>query len=927
MKKLLLLFACFTIGATLVRSQTVAELIADNPSLSTLNAALEASSLDVTLSGPGPFTVFAPTDAAFAALPDNYVNALLTDPNGVLTDILTHHVTSGAVLSNTLTDGQQIQSIFSQTLTINIDGTDVTINDFNIIEVDIEGSNGVIHIIDGVLVPETTTIADVVTDSPDHTTLLDAVVAAELAGTLSGPGAFTVFAPTDAAFDLLPDGTLDALLADPTGDLQSILLYHVVDAIALSTDLSDGMAVMTINGQNVDVSIVDGNVFINDAEVTVADIVTVNGVVHVIDAVLLPAEFPTISEIVAASENHNTLEAALQAAELDGTLDGEGDFTLFAPTDAAFANLPDNFVNALLTDPSGVLTDILLYHVVGSAAFSGDLSNDDEITTLFDDQNVTVTISGTDVFINGAQVTLADIEASNGVVHVIDAVLVPETTTIADIVANSPDHTTLLDAVVAAELAGTLSGPGAFTVFAPTDAAFDLLPDGTLDALLANPTGDLQSILLYHVVDGIALSTDLTDGMEVMTINGQNVEVSIVDGNVFINNAQVTTADIVTVNGVVHVIDAVLLPAETPTIFGIVEASENHNTLEAALLAAELDGTLDGEGDFTLFAPTDAAFEALPANFVNALLTDPNGVLTDILLYHVVGSAAFSADLSNNQEIITLFDDQTVTVTIDTDGVFINGAQVIAEDIEASNGVVHVIDAVLVPQTTTIADIVTNSPVHTTLLDAVVAAELAGTLAGPGAFTVFAPTDAAFDLLPAGTLDALLADPTGDLQSILLYHVLDNIVLSSDLENNQTATTLFGEDVTVTIEGDDVFINGAQVIQADIVTVNGVVHVIDAVLIPATLSVADNPNINSLAVYPNPASDQLNLSIDAAVNGRMVVNMLTVAGQTVQSFDLGSSVAGSSRHMLNVSGIPAGFYLLSIELNGTRSIEKVQVVR
>ncbi len=182
-------------------------------------------------------------------------------------------------------------------------------------------------------------------------------------------------------------------------------------------------------------------------------------------------------------------------------------------------------------------------------------------------------------------------------------------------------------------------------------------------------------------------------------------------------------------------------------------------------------------------------------------------------------------------------------------------------------------------------------------------------------------------MLPAGTLDALLADPTGDLQSILLYHVLDNIVLSADLENNQTATTLFGEDITVTIDGDNVFINGAQVIQADIVTVNGVVHVIDAVLIPTTLSVDDNPNINSLSVFPNPASDQLNVSIDAAVNGRMVVNMLNVAGQTIQSFDLGSNVVGNSRHMLNVSGIPAGFYLLSIELNGTRSIEKVQVVR
>lgn len=930
MKKLLLLFACFTFSASLVHSQTqtIAEIIEDTPNLSTLNAALGASGLDAALAGAGPFTVFAPTNEAFAALPDNFVSALLTDPSGVLTDILQHHVASGAVLSNTLSDGQEFTSLFDQTLTINIDGTDVTINSINIIDVDIEGTNGVIHVIDAVLVPETTTIADVVIGSDVHTTLLDAVVAAELAGTLAGPGAFTVFAPTDAAFDLLPDGALQALLDGPIEDLQALLLYHVIDNINLSTDLSDGIEVMTLNGASVVVSIVEGNVFINDAQVTVADIVTVNGVVHVIDAVLMPAaELTSIFEIVAASEVHNTLEAALLAAELDGTLSGEGDFTLFAPTDEAFEALPANFVNALLTDPSGVLSDILLYHVVGSSAFSGDLSDGQEVITLFDGQSVTVTIDGGNVFINGAQVIIADIEATNGVVHVIDAVLVPETTTIADVVAGSDVHTTLLDAVVAAELAGTLAGPGAFTVFAPTDDAFDLLPDGVLEALINGPIEDLQSILLYHVVDGIALSTDLSDGQDILTINGQLVNVSIEDGDVFINNAQVTVADIVTVNGVVHVIDAVLLPAELTSIFEIVAASDIHNTLEAALVAANLSETLDGEGNFTLFAPTDDAFAALPANFVNALLTDPEGVLSDILLYHVVGDVAFSMDLSNGQEIETLFDNQNVTVTINEEGIFINDAQVIVANLQATNGVVHVIDAVLVPQTTTIADVVAGSSVHTTLLAGLEAAELDGVLAGPGAFTVFAPTDAAFQMLPAGLLDELLADPTGDLANVLLYHVLDGIVLSSDLSPGQTAATLFGETITVTFEGENIFINDAQVTTADIVTVNGVVHVINTVLIPTTLSVDDNPNINSLSVYPNPASDQLNLSIDAAVNGRMVVNMLSVAGQTIKSFDLGSNVAGSSRHMLNVSGVPAGFYLLSIELNGTRSIEKVQVLR
>ncbi|MGC9472163.1 MAG: fasciclin domain-containing protein, partial [Bacteroidales bacterium] len=161
-----------------------------------------------------------------------------------------------------------------------------------------------------------------------------------------------------------------------------------------------------------------------------------------------------------------------------------------------------------------------------------------------------------------AKVAVADIEARNGVVHVIDAVLVPAPATVVDIVVNSPDHTTLEAAVVAADLAGTLSGTGPFTVFAPTDAAFAALPDGTLDALLADPSGDLTDILLYHVVAGKAMSADLSDGQEITTVLGDNIVVTINADGVFINDAKVAVADIEARNGVVHVIDEVLLPPD-----------------------------------------------------------------------------------------------------------------------------------------------------------------------------------------------------------------------------------------------------------------------------------------------------------------------------------------------------------------------------
>lgn len=894
----------------------------------TLIAALEASNLDETLSEPGTYTLFAPSDAAFNALPENMLNAFLTDPEGVLEDILLQHVVDDVLLSGDLTDGLVLQSLFAQSIEVGVTGATIALNESAQVTLpNFQASNGVMHIIDGILIPETTDIVDVVTASADHGILLAALAESGLIETLSDPGAFTLFAPTNEAFNNLPAGLLDDLLADPDGELTTLLLGHVVDGIALSDDLEDEQKIETLSGDSITVSITGEGVFIDDAQVTIADIVTINGVVHVIDAVLgVEPGLPNIFDIVQESEIHNTLEAALMAAELDATLGGEGEFTLFAPTDEAFDALPENLVNALLTDPDGVLSQVLLHHVVGSVAFSGDLSNDQMIETLAE-QNITVTFEGDDVFINGAQVISANIEASNGVVHVIDAVLIPETTTIFDVVEGSENHNTLEAALIAAELDGTLSGPGAFTLFAPTDAAFDNLPEGFLDELLAEPDGALTDILLYHVVDGIALSGDLEDEQVITTLSGETVTVFIEGSTVFINEAEVTVADIPTINGVVHVIDAVLVPAEElSTIFEIVQDSEIHNTLQAALEAAELDGALNGEGSFTLFAPTDEAFDALPDNLVNALLaTTGFNVLNDILNYHVVDGAQFSNDLSNGQEITTLVG-QDVVVTITPDGVQINNALVTLADVEASNGLVHIIDAVLIPETTTIFDIVSESPEHITLEAALEAASLAETLSQPGAYTLFAPTDAAFDMLPEGLLGELLSDPDGNLANVLLHHVTDEILLSTDLENEQVITSLFGEDLEVTISIDGIFIDDAEVTVTNLVGVNGVVHVIDAVLAPSFLSADDISSVGSFNVFPNPATSTINIAIDVTVNDRVYINVLNAVGQVVQSTDLGSG-AGYNETFMDVSGLPAGLYILDVNVGQDRFSHKVQVVR
>ncbi len=894
-----------------------------------LITALEAAGLDEVLSEPGDYTLFAPTDAAFNELPENLLNALLTDPEGVLSDILLYHVAGEVFLAADLFDGQVISSLLGQNVEVDLTGPSAVLNGSAAITLtDFEGSNGVMHILDGILIPETTTVADIVEGSEVHETLWTALQAAELDETLAGAGTFTLFAPTDDAFNNLPEGVLDDLLADPTGDLADILLSHVLGNIVLSDDLEEGQTGETLSGTTVEFTTDGEDLFVDGIQITVANLVGINGVVHVIDAIIGVEieEFPTINEIVAESEVHNTLQAALEAAGLDTTLDGEGDFTLFAPTDDAFALLPEGLTEALLTDPEGVLTQILLYHVVGESAFAGDLSDGQVIATLAE-QDITIQIDEENVFINNALVTAADIQASNGVVHVIDAVLIPEATTVFDAVAASEVHETLQAALEASGLDETLSSAGAFTLFAPTDEAFDNLPEGVLDDLLADPEGALTEILLYHTVSGIALSENLEDGQEILTLNGESLTVAITGEGVFINGAQVTIADIITVNGVVHVIDAVLQPAaELPTIFEIVAESEVHNTLQAALEAAGLDATLEGEGDFTLFAPDDNAFAALPPNLVNALLADPEfAVLTDVLLYHVLGAGVFAETLVDGQEAETLLG-QDITISINEDGVFINDALVTLTDIEASNGVVHVISAVLIPETTTIFDLVAGSPTHETLTAALEASGLDETLSGPGTFTLFAPTDEAFNALPDGVLQSLLDDPDGQLTAVLLNHVTDEILLSTDLSDGQQIGMLNGEDLGISITAEGIFADDAEIILTNVVGINGVIHFLDLVLTASIVGVEDVTSVNAFKAFPNPAASVLNVSIDVKTNERVFIRIADITGRIVQSADLGS-VYGLNQTDFDVSKLPAGMYILDVNVGGERFSHKVQIAR
>jgi transforming growth factor-beta-induced protein len=276
----------------------------------------------------------------------------------------------------------------------------------------------------------------------------------------------------------------------------------------------------------------------------------------------------------------------------------------------------------------------------------------------------------------------------------------------------------------------------------------------------------------------------------------------------------------------------------------IVEIAVNDGrfgTLVTALQAAELVETLEGEGPYTVFAPTDDAFAKLPEGTLESLLADIP-TLKDILLYHVIPGSVMAADVVKLESADTALG-KAVSIKVEGDKVYVNDAQVIITDIEASNGVIHVIDTVILPPSEEEAmmeaapaqmDIIDTAVADgrfTTLAIALTEAGLIETLKGEGPFTVFAPTDDAFAKLPAGTLESLLADIPA-LTDILLYHVVSGKVMAADVVKLNSADTVLGQPVSIRVEGDNVYVNDAQVIITDIETSNGVIHVIDTVLLP-----------------------------------------------------------------------------------------------
>ena len=680
-----------------------------------------------------------------------------------------------------------------------------------------------------------------------HNTLVQALAHVDLVSTLEGTGPFTVFAPTDQAF--LDAGiNLDDFNNDAANStLIDILTYHVVSGSVMSTDLTDGGTADALNGDKMTFTVSTSEVKVNGATVTSADVVSSNGVIHVIDKVLAPPIDVFVSNGDMSAPYYNFYmdsSGNYPLTEIDISMPYKF-HRLSNPSTHPFY-ISDTGYKAT---PSGNLV------IVGDGSHTSGISNDESFTVFFKDG-----FSADDTLNFFCTVH------SNMIGEFALTAPAPEPVTLDDIptiATNSGVHDVLVNALTKADLVSTLQTAGPYTVFAPTDTAFS---DAGIDLDDFSTESDIEvltSILLYHVYSGSVAAADVTDGMTATMLNGESASFTVTSDAVLINDATVIVTDILASNGVVHVIDEVLFPPSFLVDDEGDDDDDGDGPPSPEELLSDSDSDESGGMSFDEFSEYINEFEtyeqSVMDDFADIFSNNDDDASGELELSEL---DAFIAEIDTYMES---FEDGDGSDDGETDWeVYPNGYCEWEGDPSSSENVWDCKDAESDTEwdtwwyycelrgsdwyctddygqdaafefTSVIPAIASSTGIHTVLLQAITVANLELTLQNEGPFTVFAPSDEAF--AKAG-IDLSTYESDEDIAALsdtLLYHVVPSSIFSSDLaEGDNVVTAANGDELTVTLANGAVTVGaqGASVTIADVLASNGVIHVIDTVLTP-----------------------------------------------------------------------------------------------
>lgn len=493
------------------------------------------------------------------------------------------------------------------------------------------------------------------------------------------------------------------------------------------------------------------------------------------------------------------------------------------------------------------LQDILAGHIVQGFVKTKDFSNEDLLTSFNAENNpIRMTTYPTHpkktLMANCAKLTSVDNDATNGVIHMVDKVIVPAKNTISDILSNDLQFKTFMSALEANDLSEMLDKEGQFTVFAPTDEAFEKLSEETREKILGNG-GCSKDIIQSHILNNVVCSGVVENRVKINNVIGGNMIMNRDDdGNINVEGIKLVMKDKMATNGVIHVIDDIIIQESVISVIDHLK-KKNSEKLLNLLEKTGLTKTVENLSNLTFFAPSEKAISEIPKEVMDELIKDGKK-LEEILLHHVAVENKGFCHLSNNQHLETVggkrlrinlhkhFGHRNALGTVQC-------ARIIDNDENVCGGKVHTIDRILTPPSGNILETLkTDHGMFSKLV------EFAGwkESISDNLSTILAPTDSAFDKLDDDIKNRIFAEKE-IAESVVRNHVINDAMccagvprISGFFQMSLTKNSDLGEGITIRrSNGGHIYANHAAIIRCDIAATNGIVHSVDTLLLPRNL--------------------------------------------------------------------------------------------
>ncbi|XP_037543909.1 periostin [Nematolebias whitei] len=523
-----------------------------------------------------------------------------------------------------------------------------------------------------------------------------------------------------------------------------------------------------------------------------------------------------------------TTQQYADMSKLREEIEGKGSFTMFAPSNDAWDELDPTVRSDLESNVNIELYNSLHYHMVNHRLMTKDMKNDMTVTSMYNNLGIYINHYPNGVVtVNCARVIHANQVAQNGVVHVIDRVISSVGNTIKDYLESNEDLATFTDSAFASGVMDKLGKPGHYTLFVPTNEAFNKLSDGFMERNTENQAV-ITALVNNHLLSSIQCAEAIMAGTVYETMEGSTIEIGCDGDSLTVNGVKmVLKKDIVTSNGVIHLIDQVLLPNAAMEVKELM--GDSLSIFSDFIGAMKLLSTLEMETQYTLLAPLNTAF-------TDEVMSD-EALLRLTLENHILKLKVTLSELYNGQLLETL-SGKLLRVFIYRTAVCIENACMVRGSKEGSNGALHLMKSLIQPSEKTVFELLSTDGRFKIFLSLMNAAGLENLLKQEGSYTVFAPTDESFESLGEEDLTMLKSDPNF-LRNILLYHFSDGIFINGGLERGVTnlLKSLQGSNLQVKSVNNSIYVDSVAVADNDLMATNGVIHVVKNVLYPAELPV------------------------------------------------------------------------------------------